>query len=306
MSTVEQAGLSISDFEIAYKKKLVHCERLIAGHTNLIYLLQDEVGGRLIARISVIRSAEELQYESKLHIYLSEHGIHCPRLVGTEYVYPIRDNESGIDYPSILMEFIDGIHPESTQDLIISGRELAKLHQIDVPSFARKRAGMNLDALKVLMYPSAFEHFISRSLLKEVVCNVENSVIKSPQVLCHGDLFRINALIHNQTLYFLDLESMGADAPLLDLGKALFGMVTPRTTIIDRVLADAFITGYADIRSITQADLERLPLAAAMAGIQIGIWRYEYWRSHPNHYDITEDLWKDALKTSLAWLKFYF
>lgn len=293
-------------FERSYKVKVLRCERLLTGHTNLIYKLYLEDSRIFISRISTSRPAKALEYEAKLHEFLTQSGIHCPRIIGDMHVQMVVNEQTGKQYPSILMEFIDGEHPKSLNDLIIAGRELGRLHSLKAPTFAKRKAGFNLQKFKSLQLPNVFGQYLRPTLLEDIVFMVESNIKNCDRSICHGDLFRINTLIHQHKIYFFDFESMGVDITLLDLGKALFGMITPHDTQIEPENARAFLKGYFESKVLPEQQVKILPYIAAMAGVQTAYWRYNYWIQNPNHHDINEHLWEDALTASVSWLHFSF
>jgi Ser/Thr protein kinase RdoA (MazF antagonist) len=292
------------DFERSYGFEITKFERVIAGHTNLIYKLHLENSYPIIARITEVRSPRELEYEAKFHEFLNDNNINCPKLIGFGYIHNLQSSRTGKEYPSILMEYIEGNHPDTLNDLFYAGRELAKLHQLAAPSFSNKSAGLNLDHLRSFQWPRVFVGHHPVSNIKVILKEVESVIYNLPKGICHGDFFRINTLVNDRQCYLLDFESMGEDSTVMDLGKALFGMVTPRTDYIDREMVNQFLEGYCEVKSLKLNEMNVLPMIAAVAGVQVAYWRYNYWRNNPNHYDINEDLWKDALKTSRAWLNF--
>ncbi|ODP26036.1 hypothetical protein PTI45_04622 [Paenibacillus nuruki] len=294
------------DFESSYKVKLSSIEWLQTGHTNHIYKLNLKDSRTLISRISVTRPLEALEYEAKFHEFLTENGVYCPKIIGNKYVEMVFNEQTGNQFPSILMEFIEGQHPNSLNDLRIAGNELAKLHQLEIPSFSRECASFSLKIFKTLFLPDVFYDYITPNLLKNILWMVESDINEYDVTICHGDLFRINTLMNDQKAYFIDFESTGKNNFLLDLGKALFGMVTPRVIDIDSKSAHSFLDGYIGRKPLSMYQIELLPFIAALAGIQVAYWRYNYWQKNPNHSDITEHLWKDALMTSLSWVQFSF
>lgn len=75
-------------------------ERLMTSHNNLVYKLYLKDSTSLITRISTSRPLQALEYEAKLHEYLLNNGVNCPRIVENDACL-VFNELTGKYYPSI-------------------------------------------------------------------------------------------------------------------------------------------------------------------------------------------------------------
>ena len=252
-------------------------ERLKTGHTNASYRISTRSGIRLL-RIGVDRVAADLEYERQLSLYLRSRGQHVPKVFGS--AFSVRGPAGS--RPALMFDWIYGDCPHSEAELFRVGRELSRLHSVPVPAFARRSTatpeaafarsdGIVCDGFGLPSLVALAEEFVDEAAYS---------------VFCHGELFATNILVDSTTVWFIDLETMGAGHPLLDLGTALNGTITTETPSIDVRTARALLDGYGRV------DERRAGRAAAIAAMKPAWWRHRNGRSD----------WLLSLQAARSWL----
>lgn len=202
-----------------------------------------------------------------------------------------------------MLSFIDGRYPNlfSKSDLTRVGQALALLHMVKPPHFAKSGSGASLNRIKnnysCIDFLQKYVSFDIKFLVEEL----SKDIINTELALCHGDLFWNNTLINEVGLYLLDLEGMGVDYKILDLAKMIYGFVTPRNTHINLSSAYSILEGYNHIFKVDSKKLDLIKKAICISGVQISIWRYNYYRLNP-FTDIKKDSWIESMKAAENWL----
>ncbi|HFJ9434351.1 phosphotransferase [Bacillus thuringiensis] len=283
------------------------CSLVKGGNTNIIYkIFIDNVSQPLILRASKSKDYKKIQKEVQLHRYLNSVGIQCPKVLqinGKKQEYfQININEDV--YPAIFLQYIEGSYPSNVVDFYQVGKMLGKLHSVPPPPFLmNENSGFNLTRFYTSIIPREiilYGYSVGLDFNKLInFVDKETSNLKSG--LCHSDFFRINALISNHGCYMIDLESMGTDCLLFDLGMTCFGMITPRFTTINDIHLNSLLYGYEKNRQLTLREKRVLPYVIVLAALKVAIWRYNYSKNNPQHKEITSNLWKEAIMAAVNW-----
>ena len=107
-----------------------------------------------------------------------------------------------------------------------------------------------------------------------------------PTGLIHGDLFCDNVLFEGEKFKaILDFEDACHYYKAFDVGMAIVG-VCRKAASIDPGKADAFVSGYQEVRALEEAERANLQAFIECAAILTSVWRY--WKYHIDAPDIEE------------------
>lgn len=174
--------------------------------------------------------------------------------------------------PAVLVPRLTGNHPE--QPTLVQceaiGAALGKVHQCRIaPATSHPGPAAQLRALTPLVsqLPVADRRDAKRVLQHWAACRGEH-------VLCHGDLFRDNALFTGNVLTgLLDFYNAGHELAVWDLAVVANDWCLQGDGEADALREDSLLRGYASVRTLASQALALLPLAGAVAALRFWLSR---------------------------------
>jgi Ser/Thr protein kinase RdoA (MazF antagonist) len=272
-------------FVAAYGFTTVRCQ-LIASFMRDVYLVSSHHDRYIffIYRHNQ-RTLDEIKAEWRFVEYLATEGIPVAPAVATkqgEYVLEFPAPE-GTRY-GVLTTFVEGQHlrqRSSLETVRTYGRLIAQIHTLaDEMPFNLVRPANDVHAIlnrSVAAFAAAVpEHPDDVAYLKHCAAVILSRLGTLPHQrkpyygLIHGDVIRANAQVaDDRTVTILDFDLCGPGWRAYDIASYL---VVIRGLPDEAALARAFLSGYEQIRPITEVEREALPVFEAVRHIfSIGV-----------------------------------
>jgi homoserine kinase type II len=263
--------------------------------------------GRFFARVNEGKAEVDVAWEARLISALAEHGVATPPPLvardGRPYA-PLdglidRSGSAGPRSPAegrggvriakwvSVFPWRDGRHLEPAEVTAIHahtfGQALARLHVVglDLPSSWRRGSIYDLDHL-VARYHS-FAQRPDPVLAHAVeVLDEELACAREVLALCrgathgviHGDLFRDNVLWQGEQIAaILDFEQASGGSLVYDLAVCINDWCCSAAGTPDVARARALVSGYCQVRELTESDRKALPAELRIAAARFTITR---------------------------------
>ena len=272
--------LSRSDFEAilsSYELGNLHSfEGIAAGIENSNFFI-DIDSGRYVLTIFERMADDELPYFMRLMKHLSHHGLSCPDVMvrkGGELIFDIH-GKKGCIISCLSGQTLDELN---LAQLKSSGRALAQLHLAGraFPEHRNNPTGADwlADTIDGMMgnVQEKYGEGAAQLLYDEMNFQQEQT-FDLPSGVIHGDLFVDNILFEGDDVsgiidfyyahdaaYAMDIAiSLNAQAVLL--GKE------------DQARMQAFLGGYSELRSLTEAEQTALPVLLRLGALRFWVSR---------------------------------
>jgi Ser/Thr protein kinase RdoA (MazF antagonist) len=115
------------------ERELASTKQLTAGFNGYTYLLGGGIILKILAPTKISATEEDFFRAARIQHALHKQGEHlAPALIGADQILNSRPRLDGIKEPFVLMEFIDGRHPNpaSKADAAAMGSLLARFHKV--------------------------------------------------------------------------------------------------------------------------------------------------------------------------------
>lgn len=239
------------------------------GIENSNYFLHTEQGEYVLTLFECLTRDQLPPYLALMH-GLARHGLPCPQPV------PHRSGRllgELCGKPALLSVRLPGasLHNPGPTHCRSIGAALAAVHahSPQLPSMPANAYGLTWQCrVAEQLYPH-LDADSARLLADELAFQQRQDHTALPGGLIHGDLFRDNALFAEDRLSgMLDWYEAGTDAWLYDVA------VTANDWCGNEpVLLNALLSGYAEVRSLTEAELTALPNLLRTAALRFWLSR---------------------------------
>ncbi len=252
------------------------------GVENTNYLLVTE-RRRLILTIYEKRVApEDLPFFLGLMDHLAGKGFPCP--------VPLRDREGRAlqrihGKPAAIVTFLEGRSPRriTRERCNALGRILARLHLDGLDFDIRRENGLAVPALRPLFESSAaradeVEPGLGEELARELETLEQNWPGGLPAGVIHADLFPDNVFFErDEVTGVIDFYFACNDLLAYDLAICMNAWCFEQFAEFNITKARALLRGYRQVRSLSAAELEALPILARGAAMRFLLTRLHDW-----------------------------
>jgi len=182
------------------------------------------------------------------------------------------------DKPVILKEFIEGtIIQDFSEDLLLYlGRELAKLHQVNVPDYVPRTLNYGsierFDEVKVYAPNSSFYRW-----LKNTQCYIEDYISPElPKSLIHSDIFYSNVIVSEdrKVATIMDFEEACYYYRVFDIGMMIVGICFEGETINQKKMK-SLLEGYKQENKLLEIEINSLKAFTVYAATATAFWRHQ-------------------------------
>lgn len=182
------------------------------------------------------------------------------------------------DKPVILKEFIEGtIIQDFSEDLLLYlGRELAKLHQVNVPDYVPRTLNYGsierFDEVKVYAPNSSFYRW-----LKNTQCYIEDYISPElPKSLIHSDIFYSNVIVSEdrKVATIMDFEEACYYYRVFDIGMMIVGICF-EGEIINQKKMKRLLEGYKQENKLLEIEINSLKAFTVYAATATAFWRHQ-------------------------------
>jgi homoserine kinase type II len=267
-----------TDLEIILKRygigNIQSYKILSGGSENTNYLVE-ALSKSFVLTICEQKSAQEAENLALLLNDLKYHNFSTSKLVATlKGYYTSQWN----DKPVILKEFIEGtIIQDFSEDLLLYlGRELAKLHQVNVPDYVPRTLNYGsierFDEVKVYAPNSSFYRW-----LKNTQCYIEDFI--SPELrksLIHSDIFYSNVIVSEdrKVATIMDFEEACYYYRVFDIGMMIVGICFEGETINQKKMK-SLLEGYQQENKLLEIEIYSLKAFTVYAATATAFWRHQ-------------------------------
>lgn len=176
--------------------------------------------------------------------------------------------------PAVLVPRLPGRHVRAPtpEHCVAIGAALARVHQCQItpPEHHHGPAEQLLALTPLVQRLPPTDRGDARAVLQRW------SMRRGERVLCHGDLFRDNALFQGSRLSgLLDFYNAGHELAIWDLAVAANDWCLHGDGGPDPVREHALLQGYQQVRTLSRHDLAGLPLATTVAALRFWLSRLQ-------------------------------
>ncbi len=255
------------------------------GSENTNYCIET-ISGKYVLTLFDQKSLEQATRLASLLVHLTDHRIRSSRIVvpPEEPIVQLHDQK-----PVMLKHHVDGgISDNLTGKLLHQlGEEMARLHEIPVPSYLPDSFPYGRSFFPEVIDSSLDHAFIGwlsekhRYLQKRIPQNL-------PMTLIHGDIFFDNLIVQGDRLMaIIDFEEACHYYRSFDLGMAIVGTCRDRHGLCFEKVS-AFLRGYQDNASLKPVERAALQVFSVYAAVATSFWRFRQYhvlRPEPELYD---------------------
>ncbi len=255
------------------------------GSENSNYCIETN-SGKYVLTLCDQKSLKQATDLVSLLVHLADHGIRTSRVVmpleGPDVI--LHDQK-----PVMLKRHVDGgITANLSGNLLVQlGEEMARLHEIPVPSYLPESFPYGRSYFLEVMDSNLEHSYIN--WLSEKNSYLQKRIPQNlPMTLIHGDVFFDNLIVQgDQLMAIIDFEEACHYYRSFDLGMAIVGTCRDRQGICFEK-ARRFIRGYQNIVTLQSVERECLQAFAVYAAVATSFWRFRHYhmrRPEPHLYD---------------------
>jgi homoserine kinase type II len=262
--------------------EVLSCKGIAEGVENSNYLLHTQAGSYILTLYEKRVDEGDLPFFLGLMEHLARHGLNCPQ--------PVL-NRSGVALgrlagrPAVIVTFLEGMSarkPDARQCAMV-GEALGKLH-LAGSDFAMTRA----NSLSIAGWAPLFRSIEARAdeILPGLAVAVAQELAQLeahwpqglPSGIIHADLFPDNVFFLSGELSgLIDFYFACTDAFAYDLAICLNAWCFEHDASFNITKGMALINGYEQIRKLTDAEVEALPLLARGSALRFLLTRSVDW-----------------------------
>ncbi|MCP4779186.1 MAG: homoserine kinase [Hyphomicrobium sp.] len=283
----EVSDVELSTFMASYDLgELLSFKGIAEGVENTNYIVHATRGPFILTLYEKRVAHDDLPFFLGLMEHLASRGVSCP--------IPIRDLEGRnlrelAGRAAAIVTFLEGfwIRRPTPMHCTAVGRALAEMH-LGGEGFALKRA----NTLGPAGWRPLYKHFANRT--EEISAGLEQLIESELDVLdagwptglvegvIHADLFPDNVFfLGNQLSGLIDFYFACTDALAYDIAVCLNAWCFEQDASFNITKGRAFLRGYEDVRPLTNAEREAMPMLARGAAMRFLLTRAYDWLNTP-------------------------
>lgn len=261
----------VADYDLG---SVLSCSGMAEGIENSNYLLTTDQGRYVLTLFERRVTADDLPFFMGLMTHLAAQGIPCPTPVAARDGAVLRTLS---DRPAVIVSFLHGAWPRNpTPDHCAElGNALARLHMAG-QTFPMTRANdMGPVSWRRLFNECEAHDDTVTSQFGDILKDVEaHWPMGLPSGVIHADLFPDNVFFQQGTLTgVLDFYFACHDFLAYDLAIALNGWCFDDDNAFDAAGSRRLISAYQDVRPLTGAERDALPILCRGAALRFLLTR---------------------------------
>jgi len=252
------------------------------GVENTNYLVEAESGRYVLTLYEKRVNPADLPFFLGLMEHLAGRAIPCP--------LPVHDREGRVirelaGRPAALVTFLEGTSPRRIEPVHCAelGRGLARMHLAGADFPLHRDNALSVKAWRPLLEPwlaraDELEAGLSRELARELDELEQDWPRDLPAGVIHADLFPDNALFEGDRLSgIIDFYFACNDLFAYDIAICLNAWCFEREREFNITKARALLRGYREVRPLSPAEVEVLPVLARGAAVRFLATRLQDW-----------------------------
>jgi len=245
---------------------------LSGGSENTNYLINAE-NDKYVLTISEQKSEEKARELAHLLEHLEKHHFETSKIIRNTNKEPITLWKRK---PVMVKKFIEGkILKDLPHHLIeLIGRELGKLHKIEIPEYLPKQVGFGKEQfVNVEKYAANSLFYIWLKKKLEYVSPYFSSNL--PKAFIHSDVFYDNVIVSEDesSVTIMDFEDSAHYYRIFDIGMMIIGICGEEKTV-NLEKARYILKGYLQEIQLLDIELNALQAFTVYAGAAMTFWRH--------------------------------
>lgn len=252
----------------------LHSFKILSGgseNTNYLVVTQS---GKYVMTICEQKSAQEAGELANLLEHLAYHNFSTSKIVrnSTNEAIALWNGK-----PVMVKTFLEGKIIEDLPEnlVVLLGRELGRLHQIEAPEYLPKIISYGKEHFYEVENYAPNSQF--NLWLYEVRDYIEKHISPNlPKALIHSDLFYNNIIVSDdeRSATIMDFEEATYYYRVFDLGMTVIGVCAIGETI-DLAKASSLMKGYTEETNLTKTEWDCLKAFTVYAAASMSFWRHK-------------------------------
>ncbi len=253
--------------------EVVHLKGLNGGQENTNYHLKTNKN-EYVLTICEQKTPQEARDLAQLLRHLEGHDFRSSKIIVTNKKQSI---SIWNDKPVMIKDYLHGKIVDDLSDnlLILIGKEMAKLHQIEVPELLPKQLNYGIEHFhETMSYAPDSEFHEWLGMIKEFVQPYLTEYSRS--AIIHSDIFCDNVIVSEdeQSIVLMDFEEAAHYYCLFDIGMAIIGLCQDGQKI-NLNKAKQLLKGYQEVESLSTKERHSLQAFTIYAGAAMTFWRHK-------------------------------
>jgi homoserine kinase type II len=265
---------------------VVSCKGIAEGVENTNYLLQTDTGSYILTLYEKRVSPEDLPFFIDLMEHLSRRGLRCPTPLHGRDGRALRQL---CGRPAAIVTFLQGLWPRRIvpQHCAAVGRALADLHRAGTDFPGKRTNTLGAPAWRPLFASAAagadgIKPGLRAHLDGELNWLATHWPRDLPMGVIHADLFPDNVFFHGDEVSgLIDFYFACTDFLAYDLAICINAWCFEPDNSFNVTKARLMVAGYAQGRTLSEAEFAALPLLARGAAMRFLLTRLYDWINTP-------------------------
>ena len=265
---------------------VLSCKGIAEGIENSNFLLTTEYGNFILTLYEKRVAKGDLPFFLGLMDHLAAKGLACPTPIRARDGQALRELAGR---PAAIISFLRGMWPKRilVPHCAQVGEAVARLHLAGADFPLRRANALTLAGWKKLFDDCrARADDVQSGLADELAREVDDLAAHwpagLPEGVIHADLFPDNVFFLDDKLSgMIDFYFACNDAFAYDLGICLNAWCFERDGSFNATKARALVRGYTQVRPVTPAEVEVLPVLARGSALRFLLTRLYDWLHHP-------------------------
>ena len=249
-------------------------ENLKGGQANSSFKLTTTTGFFVLS-ICDEKSFSEVEQLADLLWHLEGNAFPTTPVIKTSDGYLVTRHQGK---PVLIKRYLKGSVPKEMKPKMLYrlGREIARLHRIEIPVDLPDRFAYGLKSFDEVIFSHADDDY--RTWLKEKKAYLEQTIRPDlPRGLIHGDIFYDNTLFEDDELVaIIDFEEACRYYRVFDLGMCAVGACNTKG-LADLKKTRILVDGYLSYCRLEQAEKEQLQIFIIYGAVATSFWRFRQY-----------------------------
>ena len=266
--------------------ELLSYKGIAEGVENSNFLVHTSTGNYILTLYEKRVAEQDLPFFIALMGHLAARGINCPQ--------PVTNRQGGAlgrlaGRPAAIVTFLDGlwVRRPTAANCAALGEALARLHLAGADFTMKRKNALTIDAWRPL-YETARPRgdSVRNGLCAEIAAELDRLDTRWPRDLpagvIHADLFPDNVFfLHDQLSGLIDFYFACTDMLAYDVAVCLNAWCFEPDHSYNVTKGRAMLQAYAQVRALSDAEREALPLLARGAALRFLLTRLVDWLAVP-------------------------
>jgi len=274
--------LFLRDYAIG---ELTSYKGIAEGVENSNYMLHTSTGPYFLTLYEKRVDRNDLPFFLGLMSHLAARGVRCP--------VPIERRDGGhlgelAGRPAAVISYLEGMWPRrpTAAHCRAVGRALATMHRAGEDFALSRRNALTVDGWRPLWEKArARAEEVEAGLAAEAEADLAfleaNWPADLPRGVIHADLFPDNVLFLGETPGLIDFYFACTDFLAYDVAVCLNAWCFERDNAFNLTKGDQLLRGYCEVRPLSPAEVQALPLLARGAALRFMLTRLYDWLNTP-------------------------